>query len=112
MVRGQRKSLKDIASPYCVAVGWAIVKCRTDRNISQERLAYKSNVNRTHITNIERGRRSVGIDIMRQIVVVGLEMEMGVFYGIADEIFHRLKDTLLKDCGTVEMHQDSSSVLS
>ncbi len=112
MTTKKRKDLKEIASAYCLAVGWAIVKCRTDKNISQERLAYKSNVNRTHMTNIERGRRSVGIDIMRQIVVVGLEMEMGAFYSIADEIFTRLHDTLLKDCGTVETHKETSSVLS
>jgi len=112
MIIGQRRPLKNIASPYCLAVGWAIVKCRTDKKISQERLAYKSNVNRTHVTNIERVRRSVGIEVMRQIVVVGLEMEMGAFYGIADEIYTRLKNTLLKDCGTVEMHRDSSSLIS
>lgn len=112
METSKRRDLKAVCSPYCVAVGWAIVKCRTDKGISQERLAFLSNVNRTHMTNIERGRRSVGIDIMRQIIVFGLGMKMGDFYAIADEIYDRLSDTLIGKCGTVELHKETSSVLS
>ena len=103
MVKGKRKDLKEVASTYCLAVGWAIVKCRTDKGISQERLAFMSNVNRTHMTNIERGRRSVGIDIMRQIIVTGLGMSMGEFYGQADLIYQRIIDSFA-ECGTVELY--------
>ena len=55
------------------------------------------------MTNIERGRRSVGIDIMRQIIVTGLGMSMGEFYGQADLIYQRIVDSFT-ECGTVDLY--------
>ena len=50
-----------------IAVGKAIARLRKERGLGQEAFAYKANINRTYITDIELGRRSVGIGILINI---------------------------------------------
>lgn len=101
MVVRTKRALNDIASPYCLAMGMAIADARLRLPLSQEGLAYKSNVNRTHMTNIEKGRRSVGIDLLHRIVTTGLDMNMDAFFSLVE--YHY---------GKLESHKETSSVTS
>lgn len=101
MVVRTKRGLYDIASPYCQAIGAAIAEARLKKNISQETLAFRSSVNRTHMTNIEKGRRSVGIDVLHRIVTIGLRMNMDAFFSLV--AYHH---------GKLEPHKETSSVTS
>jgi transcriptional regulator with XRE-family HTH domain len=62
-----KRDRKAPAGDIEVALGKAIARLRHDKGIAQERLAYLSDINRTYMTDIEMGRRSVGIGVMHKI---------------------------------------------
>jgi len=49
-------------------VGQRIRQRRKERNISQEALALKSEVDRTYVTYVENGRRNVSLEILERII--------------------------------------------
>jgi transcriptional regulator with XRE-family HTH domain len=44
-------------------VGIKIAEFRKLKNLSQEKLAFKANIDRTYISSIERGKRSISLAI-------------------------------------------------
>jgi len=78
-----------------LAVGRAIKRLRNNRGIAQETFAYKAGVNRTYMTDIELGRRAVGIVIMQKIakalditlteLMVEVELQMEAAQGVPRE---------------------------
>ena len=54
------KSLREILSAN-------IKKYRAEQNISQEDLAFKCELHRTYISDIERNNRNISIDIIEKI---------------------------------------------
>ena len=49
-------------------VGQRIRELRKELNLSQAALAYKSEVDRTYMTDVENGRRNISIEILEKIV--------------------------------------------
>lgn len=49
-------------------VGSRIRELRKELNLSQEALAYKSEVDRTYMTDVENGRRNISIEILEKII--------------------------------------------
>jgi len=47
--------------------GETIRKLRKKRNLSQENLAFKANIDRTYISDIEKGERNISIQIIYQL---------------------------------------------
>lgn len=66
-----------------IAVGERIVKLRNTRGWSQEELAHKADITRSYIGQIERGERSVSIDIIERIAKA--------FDITVDELFRHLQ---------------------
>lgn len=51
-------------------VGEKIKEIRLSRNISQEQLALRANIDRTYISDIERGKRSISLFVALKIALV------------------------------------------
>ena len=53
---------------------------RKEKNLTQEALAWKSEVNRTFMNHVENGRRNLSIKSLEKIVVHGLEVSLSEFF--------------------------------
>ena len=62
-------------------VGQRVKELRKQLEISQEALAYKAEVDRTYVTDIENGRRNVSMEILERIVIA-LEVSFSEFFNI------------------------------
>jgi transcriptional regulator with XRE-family HTH domain len=60
---------KDDNELQLAAIGSAIRACRQLQGISQEALAYASNIDRSHMGKIERGERNVSLLNLMRICV-------------------------------------------
>jgi transcriptional regulator with XRE-family HTH domain len=49
-------------------IGQRIRELRKELDISQEALAYKAEVDRTYVTDVENGRRNVSIEILERLI--------------------------------------------
>ena len=49
-------------------IGQRIKELRKQLGLSQESLAYKSEVDRTYVTDVENGRRNVSIEILEKLI--------------------------------------------
>lgn len=49
-------------------IGQRIKKLRKDIGLSQESLAYKAEVDRTYVTDVENGRRNVSVEILERLI--------------------------------------------
>ena len=60
-------------------VGARIRELRKQLSLSQEALAYKAEVDRTYMTDVENGRRNVSLEILEKIVGA-LEVSFAEFF--------------------------------
>jgi len=60
-------------------VGNRIRELRKQIELSQESLAYKSEVDRTYMTDVENGRRNVSLEILEKIIKA-LEISFTEFF--------------------------------
>lgn len=51
-----------------VKVGTRIRQLRKELELSQEGLAYKAEVDRTYVTDVENGRRNVSVQILERLI--------------------------------------------
>lgn len=63
-----QRDRKTVAGDIELAFGRTVSHLRRRVGIPQELFAYKAGINRTYMTDIELGRRSVGIGIQQKIV--------------------------------------------
>lgn len=49
-------------------IGQRIRFLRKELEISQESLAYKAEVDRTYVTDVENGRRNVSVEILERLI--------------------------------------------
>lgn len=57
-------------------IGQRIAQLRTSHGMTQTQLAEKTGIQRTHITRIESGRYSVGIDLLQKIAeALGMKVD-------------------------------------
>jgi transcriptional regulator with XRE-family HTH domain len=61
-------------------IGTRIRELRTDKNLTQEALAWKSDVDRTFMNHVEKGKRNISIKSLEKIVEQGLEMSLKKFF--------------------------------
>ena len=62
-----QRDRKMVAGEIELAYGRSVSRLRRRMGLGQEAFAYKANINRTYMTDIELGRRSVGIGITQKI---------------------------------------------
>lgn len=60
-------------------VGQRIKMLRKQIGISQESLAYKADVDRTYVTDVENGRRNVSVEILERLIKA-LEVTISEFF--------------------------------
>jgi len=60
-------------------IGKRIRELRKELDISQEALAYKSEVDRTYVTDVENGRRNVSVEILER-TIAGLNVSVSEFF--------------------------------
>jgi transcriptional regulator with XRE-family HTH domain len=53
---------------------------RKNRGLSQEGLAFKSEVGRAYMSTVENGQRNISIQMLHQIITEGLEMKLSDFF--------------------------------
>lgn len=61
------------------AVGMRIKQLRTTKNISQEKLALKADLDRTYIAGVESGKRNLSIKSLEKIILA-LEVSFEEFF--------------------------------
>ena len=49
-------------------IGQRIKELRKELELSQESLAYKAEVDRTYVTDVENGRRNVSVEILQRLI--------------------------------------------
>jgi transcriptional regulator with XRE-family HTH domain len=49
-------------------VGQRIKELRKELGLSQEKLAYEAEVDRTYVTDVENGRRNVSLEILERLI--------------------------------------------
>lgn len=49
-------------------IGHRIKELRKGLELSQESLAYKAEVDRTYVTDVENGRRNVSVEILERLI--------------------------------------------
>lgn len=49
-------------------IGFILRDLRVKKNISQEKLAFEADIDRTYIQSIEKGRRNVSVGILEKIL--------------------------------------------
>jgi transcriptional regulator with XRE-family HTH domain len=60
-------------------IGQRIRELRKKLEISQEALAYKAEVDRTYVTDVENGRRNVSVEIPDKLIIA-LEVSISEFF--------------------------------
>lgn len=60
-------------------IGQRIKELRKGLELSQESLAYKAEVDRTYVTDVENGRRNVSVKILERLVKA-LEVSFAEFF--------------------------------
>lgn len=50
-------------------LGKAIQKLRKEKGLSQEQFAFKSNVDRRYMSDIENGKRNLSLDVIERIAI-------------------------------------------
>jgi transcriptional regulator with XRE-family HTH domain len=60
-------------------IGQRIKELRKELELSQESLAYKAEVDRTYVTDVENGRRNVSVEILERLIKA-LEVSIAEFF--------------------------------
>lgn len=61
-------------------IGERLKELRTQKNLSQEAVAYNANIERSFITHIENGRRNVSVETLEKVICNGLESSFKEFF--------------------------------
>ena len=64
-------------------IGSRIRELRKKIKLSQGALAYKAEVDRTYMTDVENGRRNLSVEILEKIIIA-LEISMKDFFDCKD----------------------------
>lgn len=70
-------------------IGLRIKELRTDKNLTQEEVAWKAEVDRTFMNHVENGKRNVSVDTLSKIICNGLETSFKDFFSA--DIFNNKK---------------------
>lgn len=61
-------------------IGERIRELRSQKQLTQEALAWRSEVDRTFMNHVENGRRNISIKSLEKIIVHGLDISMTDFF--------------------------------
>ena len=66
-------------------IGLRIKEIRTEKNLTQEAVAFKAEIDRTFMNHVENGKRNVSIETLEKLVCHGLDKGLKDFFSA--EIF-------------------------
>jgi transcriptional regulator with XRE-family HTH domain len=61
-------------------IGLRIKELRTQRELTQEAVAFKAEIDRTFMNHVENGKRNVSVETLEKILCVGLEVSFKEFF--------------------------------
>ena len=61
-------------------IGLRIKEIRTEKNLTQEAVAWKAEVDRTFMNHVENGKRNASVDTLTKIICIGLETSFKDFF--------------------------------
>lgn len=70
-------------------IGHRIKEIRTEKNLTQEAVAFKAEIDRTFMNHVENGRRNISIETLEKVICSGLETTFKEFFDA--EIFNGKK---------------------
>ena len=70
-------------------IGLRIKELRTDKNLTQEEVAWKAEVDRTFMNHVENGKRNASVDTLTKIICNGLDSSFKDFFN--NELFNGKK---------------------
>lgn len=66
-------------------IGLRIKEIRTEKNLTQEAVAFKAEIDRTFMNHVENGKRNVSVETLEKILCNGLDMNFNEFF--CDKLF-------------------------
>lgn len=66
-------------------IGTRIKEIRTEKNLTQEAIAFKADIDRTFMNHVENGKRNVSIETLEKLICNGLETSFQEFF--SDDLF-------------------------
>ncbi|QEC67836.1 helix-turn-helix transcriptional regulator [Panacibacter ginsenosidivorans] len=63
-----------------VKIGERIKALRSEKNLTQEAVAFKADVDRTYMNHVETGKRNISVVTLEKIVCNGLETSFKDFF--------------------------------
>lgn len=63
-----------------IRLGLRIKELRTVKNLTQEAIAFKAEIDRTFMNHVENGKRNVSVDTLEKIICSGLEISIKDFF--------------------------------
>ncbi len=61
-------------------IGLRIKELRNEKNLTQEEVAWKAEVDRTFMNHVENGKRNASVDTLTKIICNGLETSFKEFF--------------------------------
>ena len=61
-------------------IGLRIKEIRTEKELTQEAVAFKAEMDRTFMNHVENGKRNVSIETLEKLVCNGLEVDFKDFF--------------------------------
>ena len=61
-------------------IGQRIKDIRTEKNLTQEAVAWKAEVDRTFMNHVENGKRNASVETLTKIICIGLETSFKDFF--------------------------------
>ena len=72
-----------------VKIGLRIKELRTEKNHTQEAIAFKSEIDRTFMNHVENGKRNVSVETLEKLICNGLDTNFKDFF--STDIFSNTK---------------------
>lgn len=63
-----------------VLIGQRIKEIRNEKNLTQEAVAFKAEIDRTFMNHVENGKRNVSVETLDKIITAGLESSFFDFF--------------------------------
>ena len=63
-----------------IKIGLRIKELRTQKELTQEAVAFKAEIDRTFMNHVENGKRNVSIETLEKLVCAGLEVDFKDFF--------------------------------
>lgn len=70
-------------------IGLRIKELRNEKDLTQEAVAFKAEIDRTFMNHVENGKRNVSVDTLEKLVCNGLEINFKEFF--SSDIFSNSK---------------------